>query len=274
MTSRPTDLPDYDNPPVAEVVFGVQFSTPKPLQTPHLGLYWETIRGDFPKIEEQAPLPPQTESLGETEPEILAPALHFRPGAPPLRRCWFINDSGNRVIQVQEDRFIHNWRKESPEPYPRYEPIRDEFLRRWAEFASFVERQQLGQPEVEQCELTYVNHILKGSCWSEMADALQVFSFWTAKGSTGFLPAPESVTWHLRYLMPKGRGRLHVSLCPAIRTRDRQFLLQLKLTACGPVTDGGDKGLFEWFQEARSWIVCGFTDLTTSSAWEFWRRKA
>ena len=67
------------------------------------------------------------------------PAFSFVSGLPPLPRCWFLNDTETRLIQLQADRFIHNWRKVTgKEEYPRYEAIRDEFIDRWDEFCMFL----------------------------------------------------------------------------------------------------------------------------------------
>jgi hypothetical protein len=41
---------------------------------------------------------------------------------PPIPRLSFANEQGNEMIQVQNDRFIKNWRKEGDgEQYPHYE---------------------------------------------------------------------------------------------------------------------------------------------------------
>ena len=48
MTSRSPDLPDFGNPPVTEVVLGVQFGTLDRLLAPHLGLVWTEFRDQFP----------------------------------------------------------------------------------------------------------------------------------------------------------------------------------------------------------------------------------
>ena len=38
---------------------------------------------------------------------------------PPLPRVWFLEPNGNKLIQVQRERFHHNWRKINPgDEYP------------------------------------------------------------------------------------------------------------------------------------------------------------
>ena len=64
----------------------------------------------------------------------LGPVAHL-----PVRR-WFIHKSETRLLQVQNDRFIHNWRKVGPaDEYPHYETIRPIFLTEWTRFYGFLE---------------------------------------------------------------------------------------------------------------------------------------
>jgi uncharacterized protein (TIGR04255 family) len=48
----------FDRPPVAEVACGILFGTTVPLRAAHIGLYWQRIRDEFPRIEEAPPLSP------------------------------------------------------------------------------------------------------------------------------------------------------------------------------------------------------------------------
>ena len=263
MTSRPADLPDFEDPPVVEVVFGARFKTADQLRVFHIGLYRELVKDTFPEFQEQPPLlPSPEESLG----------FQFVQGPPPLPRCWFLDRTGNRLIQVQSDRFIHNWRKVTGEDrYPRYETIREEFSRRWTEFSAFLEREGLGSPTVLECELSYVNHIPKGKCWTESRDVAGLFAFLSDKPGPGFLPCPEVTACNLRYKMRESRGHLTISLGPAVRMQDQAEIIRFDLTARGP-TGTGDK-MVEWFDGAREWIVKGFTDLTSEKAHNCWMRK-
>ena len=61
---RPPDLPDFDNPPLVEVVLSVQFSDLQSYRTVHPGLLWERkFRESFPEFAEQPPLDPLFETL-------------------------------------------------------------------------------------------------------------------------------------------------------------------------------------------------------------------
>jgi hypothetical protein len=99
------------------------------------------------------------------------------------------------MIQVQNDRFIKNWRKEGEKGrYPRYdEKIRPNFDRDYAIFLAFLDKNHLGALRVNQCEVMYVNHILAGQGWEHYSDVqnlhiLAVPGFPPARPGGGLAP--------------------------------------------------------------------------------------
>lgn len=112
-------LPDYKKPPVVEVAISIQFNPLKELNVPKLGALWLEFEKEFPETQDQPPLSPVFEVYGQIQP----PRFEFRfEAAPPLSRCWFLNKAGTELIQVQQDRFILNWRKTTETAkYIRYE---------------------------------------------------------------------------------------------------------------------------------------------------------
>jgi len=277
MSERPTDLPEFERPPVTEVVLGVQFKTEKPLRVPHMGLFWQTIREDFPDFLEHPPLDPQIEQL-PTDMSSVPPGppemgIQIGMGAFPPPRCWFVDPPGNKVIQVQPDRFLHNWRKITrEEEYPRYETIRDEFTDRWRKFVSFLNDQQLGAPTVIQAEVTYVNHIPKDSCWSKTDDMPNVFSCLKPVDEADLFGPMETMEFNIRRRLPDNRGRLYIQAAPAFTTKDKSVILRMVLTTRGPVVDSSDASILDWMDMGRSAIVNSFTALTAPDAHKFWGR--
>src|SRR5579872_6078508 len=163
----PEKLPVFDRPPVVEAMLGLRFEPVDELNMPYLGLYWESIRKQYPSTEIKAPI---TEGI---------------PGAPlveivstPKIRCWFIDESSSRLIQVQQDRFYYNWRKmPDSQEYPHYSPdLREKFGSEWVRFSDFLARQELPKPNVLSCEITYINHIERGEGWNDYSDLPKVFS--------------------------------------------------------------------------------------------------
>ena len=152
-------LPVYQKPPVVEVALGVQFETIEALHAAQLGSVWQAFRKRFPKSEEHPPLESAFEKFG-TKPEKERGVRFEVLTALPTPRLWFLNESGNELVQVQQNRFIRNWRKRTDsDEYPRYRHIRECFRKDFEIFRSLIDREQWGAIEPDQCEVTYVNVI-------------------------------------------------------------------------------------------------------------------
>lgn len=267
----PSPLPEFDHPPLDEVVIGVQFEPLQGFQTVHVGLFWSRIRDRYPFTEDQAPLVAQ-----QAEPPDIQPvnqSLMFGTG-PFTPRCWFLDQTKNQLIQLQRDRFLRNWRQlQGTEPYPRFTNLIQEFKRDWQTFSSFFQEERLGDPRVMQCELSYVNKIERGMGWQDFSDLPNVFSLLRRDDSAGFLAAPELVSWQAKYKLPDGRGRLHVEMNPVFRSRDMKLGLSLNLTARGAPAGGSYEQVFAWFDLAHEWVVRAFHELTTPKMHEIWKER-
>lgn len=266
------ELPDFDAPPVIETALGVEFVPLQKWSIPHYGMFWSEIRADYPHFEVQPPLGSQVEKFGADSRPVL-PSLEVVQMKSPDVRCWFLERSGSRLLQIQHDRFIHNWRKPGPTAvYPHYENIKPIFEREWLRFCDFLRQESLGEPEVVQCEVTYVNHLERGRGWDSFGDIAKVVRYWRDV-SGGFLPRAEGMLLNVRYLMPENRGRLHVLLQPAFRPGDAKEVLQLTLTARGRPASSRAEDITAWLDIGREWVVCGFTDFTSEEMHRLWRRK-
>jgi uncharacterized protein (TIGR04255 family) len=271
---RPEDLPDFRNPPLAETVLSLQFEPLAGLTTAHVGLLWDRFRKQFPMIEEHPPLPPVFEKFELPSPPQIEVSFEEK---PPVPRVWFLNEAGSELIQVQSDRFIHNWRKmEGLDPYPRYEPIRDRFRDEVGVLEKFLREEKLGALVVNQCEVTYVNHIEPAGVWGRHGEVEKAFVMCSRLGTASFLHEPEDVALRMRFVIPgpKGNsiGRLHAVVQPAWKKSDNSPILTLNLTARGSPIGEDIKGAFAFFELGRSWIVKGFADLTTPAMQRMWER--
>jgi uncharacterized protein (TIGR04255 family) len=271
---RPEDLPDFRKPPLAETVLSLQFEPISGLTTAHLGLLWLRFREQLPFIEEQPPLPPVVEKFGPPAPAQVEVTVEEK---PPVPRLWFLNQDKTELIQVQADRFIHNWRKmEGLEPYPRFEPIRDKFRNEVDTLVRFLKDESMGAPLVNQCEVTYVDHIEPSGVWERHGQLEKVLSNWTAAPGRRFLPEAEDGSVRLRFLMRgesgKPVGRLHVIFQPAWKKTDNTPIMVMNLTARGAPLGEGIEGAFRFFELGRRWIVKGFAELTTSDMHKAWER--
>jgi uncharacterized protein (TIGR04255 family) len=265
-------LPEFERPPVDEMVMGVQFDPLANLRAAHFGLFWTRIQQEYPHTEDQGPLVPTIEPS-----EILQPSPPSVPIAfaiPPLSRCWFLNEGKTELIQVQRDRFLRNWRRvKGDEPYPRFSRLAHDFQRAWHEFLTFTGDQKLGSVKVNQCELTYINYIEKGAGWSELGELHEVFPFLRPREREGLLPSPEALSWQARYRLPEGRGRLHVEMYPVFRGREMRLALSLILTARGSPAEDSPERIFAWFDLSHEWIVRAFTELTSPAVHKLWGKK-
>jgi uncharacterized protein (TIGR04255 family) len=262
--------PDFADPPVVETILGVEFTPLESWRIPHFGLFWEAIKSDFPEVEDQLPLVSQIEKFEKpSKPTFLKLPLT---GAPQVR-CWFVNPERSMLLQLQNGRFIENWRKiTGSENYHHYEGSRASFERDWQRFLHFLEKARLPAPVLQQCEVAYINHLEIGKGWSSLAE-LEKVSPALACLKREPLPVPEAFLLNVRYLLPDRRGRLHVQLQHGLRDSDGKEILVFSLTARGVPASSDVDEVLGWFDFGRGWIHRAFDTFTTQSMRELWGRK-
>lgn len=280
LATRPIDLPEFEKPPVVEVVLSLQFSELRKYRSLHAGLLWSRYRDSgFKEYSEHPPLERRFEIFGPEE-EIRQPSLKLVP-ADEVRpfRIWFIKEEGGELIQLQADRFVHNWRKTGEsQNYPRYERIKERFFEEIKELQAFFDEEGIGQIQPNQCEVTYVNLIsFDGDVWTNPEAALKVLSDvrLNPDDSNARLPTLEDAQYSARFVLADDKkepiGRLIVSAQPAIST-DGNRMLRLELTARGAPFRPDLDGASQFFDFGREAVVRGFTALTTAQMHKIWRR--
>ncbi|NJL72936.1 MAG: TIGR04255 family protein [Candidatus Competibacteraceae bacterium] len=157
---RPEDLPDFTHPPLNEVVMGVQFSPPNGYSQIRAGDVWKLFRADYPLVQERDALPPTFETFGARRSGQLAGRVSFVAG-PVHDRFWFVSESGEELVQFQQDRLLHNWRKigNRDNEYPRFEIMLDKFRLELSALELYAESLTPQRLSINQCELSYINHI-------------------------------------------------------------------------------------------------------------------
>lgn len=257
-------LPSFQKPPLSEVVCGLTIEPLQQLLAPHLGLLWLKFRDEYPKCEEVGPLISTAEDVA---------ALDFLE-IPPLPRIWFVRKDDAAIIQIQRDRFLHNWRKGPANEYPRYDAVKRMFQDSLSTFEGFLAEMKLGELNVRQCEMTYLNHIPKGEGWSTIDEVISLFPDLTLRDKTSrFLKSPVDVNWRYVFNLPDNRGKLFASIRLAKRSQDNVPIVMFELTVRGKPESKTRASLWEWYDLAREWIVRGFADLTnTSIQVEIWKR--
>lgn len=265
-------LPKFDAPPVTETVLGVEFSPLALWGIPHFGLFWNKLRADYQDWSVRPPLVSQIEQFGDKPKQ--SQAITFQLVDEPEVRCWFFDQSRIRLIQVQKDRFIQNWRKVAPtDEYPHYRQLRQKFEREWILFREFIESERLGTLDVQQCEVTYFNHLELEEGWQSLTELAEILPCWAGASSGDFLPAPELIDIKTSYLIPENKGRLRISMQPAIRHTDAREILQLTITARGRPASSDTADILKWLDLGHEWAVRGFTDFTSAKMHSRWKRR-
>jgi len=260
----------FRSAPVIETVLSIQFKPIPNFTVPHFGIFWKEIREEFPRPEIKPPILHMIEEFSPG-PSQRSSVIDINIPTERAIRYWFLDKTGNTFIQLQQDRFIYNWQRlKDSDEYPRYRATRSKFLAEWNKFCAFLEKEKLATPEIDQCEVTYVNHIKYADGWNSYGELSKVISYWSGKSSGLFLQAPEKVNINVRYTMPNNQGRLYVALQPVIRARDAMEVLQLNLTARGAPASSKTEDAFKWLDLGRHWIVEGFTDFTTDDMHNLW----
>lgn len=270
VSANTRQLPSYDKPPVSEVVCSVLFDSIEALLSPHIGLLWQRFQPDYPFCNDVAPLASKVEVFNN---QVIKAQLELS-DIPPLPRVWFINSDGTRVVQIQRDRLIHNWRKiGSNSEYPRYDSLIKAFQEHFNRFNSFIEEGDLGKIQILQYELTYVNQIPQGEAWETLEDIGKIFpDFKWQANLNRFLPIPQSIDWDTSFDLPEEFGRLHISIRDAVLNNHPTLLFELTVRGIGGYTSLDS--MQSWFDAAHERIVQAFADLTDERIQtNVWKRR-
>ncbi len=260
---RSTDLPDFRDPPLSEVVLGVQFSPATGYSQIRAGEVWALFKSAFPEIEEQPALPPSFEVFGL--PQAAQMNLGFITG-PSHDRFWFLAPSREELIQFQSDRLLHNWRKmgDASNYYPRFERMIESFrteLRTLESYFASLSRQSLA---INQCEVTYVNNIQ----WDDgPVDVWLKFLHFDGGSSDDFMAS-------FRRVLPGAEGqpsgRLICEAATAFVSSKR--IIRLTLSVRGAPAGPDVPLALEFLERGHEMIVRTFAEVTTESAHKRWQR--
>jgi len=269
LPARPADLPDYENPPLVEVALGVHLDPLPQVRAAHLGLLWQRYYAEFPSLQELAPIETAEEEFGPIRTRTITVQLM---GPQPVPRHWFVSRDGTRVIQVQADRFVLNWRRaHAEEPYPRYETLRKEFESHYRVYVDFLAEHKLGVPTIRHAEVNYVNQVPLDPKQhpNGLSDVLRTWRP-TYGPEAPFLGRAEEVRVVERHVMSDEEGpyaRLYVSVEPGIGN-----VVLINLTLRGRPKGTNLRATLAFFDKARDRIVRAFTSVTTDGMHRLWRR--
>jgi len=269
-------LPDFERPPVVEVALSVQFEPIPGLTSAHLGMLWGRYRDRYPTCREQAALEPVNETFGQKRKP--GPRVKFISNPASDVRLWFLNDDETKLVQVQRNRFIHNWRKvDFKTEYPRYPCLRESFQHELELFRAFLVDEELPDIQPNQCEVTYVNHIEQSGVWDHHGQLDRVIKYWCGQGLDDIGPEPENVSFHTRYILHdhegKSQGRLHIGLESVYRSVDDAPVFALKLITRGMPESPQISSVLDFMDQGRKYIVRSFASITTPELHSVWGRN-
>jgi uncharacterized protein (TIGR04255 family) len=277
VNETPEEKIEFEAPPVVETVLSIQFAPISGFTAAHAGCFWNQVGSSSPewrnaKLNEIPRLEDEFENLG-SEQLFGVPSWHIRPAiAHP--RIQIIHPDQERMVQVQDSRFVYNWRKGSG-PYPSYAKTKPAFDDLFGLFKKYLDSAAFPAPQPNQWEIIYINQVPKGKLWTrvaEWADTLPGLYMPTGYPLATVECETMGCTW--RYRLSEGRGRLHISLQHG-RTQEPEKLevILLQLTARGPIADGGltaEAG----FALGHSAIVNTFKGMTSKQAHTEWKETS
>lgn len=273
--SRPKNLPDFDKPPVNEVIASVQFE-PVALPLLALGQWFEIIKDRYPHVEEKPPIEPRFEEFGAPPPpRVQLKVLHQAPSP----RLWFMNEpGGDELLQLQNDRLVFNWRgQESKKPYPRYEFVRERFVALYGEFNQFCVENELGSIVPNQCEISYLNHLNKGEGWENISDWEGVLKFCKdIRPKDSELEIDNyrnTISYTIKGVDGIPYARFHVICERRFYVQTMEPVLYLELSVRGVPREANIEGIIDFMDKAREVIVDNFANMTEKKMHEIWGRN-
>jgi len=268
-------LPDFTAPPITEVALSVQFAPPSGYRELYAREVWAIFEKLFPDLEEMPPLPPSFEVFGG--PEMPGFKLNFGIVSAPMRnRYWFLTPDKTELIQFQQDKFIHNWRKvvDLNNEYPRFEAVIEEFSNELTLLDTYFKNKGWGPITPNQCEVIYVNQM---SLLDEAGrERPRSFYFRSIDLSDGDADDINDFSISIRKTIRSGSGtplgRLYVESSTAVDAEGKPIIV-LNLTAKGAPAEPTLDATKAFLLTARELIVTSFTKFTSDEAHALWGRK-
>lgn len=261
MKSKTQSAIRYQNPPINEIVCGILFDSITGLQTGQIGTLWQKFKPDFSNTQDQPPI-----AIVPKE------GLNNQTKLPPLR-VWFVHKEENEIIQVQFNRFLHNWRRTRPDDeYPGYESVIENFQEYLSRFEEFLAEENLENLVATQYELTYIDHILQNEGWETFNDLERVLPSFTSLKSENLLSADiREIDWQVVFGLPGDFGQLQLSIRSARRRLDNRPLLRIGFTA---LSNQAYEPMREWFDSTHEVIIELFSNLIGEDIQkQFWGRN-
>jgi len=237
----------YNEPPLNEVLMGVSFVPIKGLHTQHIGRFWDKIADKYPKSE-------QAINYGEPIPSGEGEIY-------PAPRFWFITDTLDKLVQIQSNLFLCNWRKVAGEgTYPEYAEMKKVFKETFDLFLEFLKDLGFDEPIPKEFQFSYINHFIEGKEWKKESDLSKIIpslAFPASLGDKGV------INYDLNYVysLPnenKGKYRMKISTAKIVSTDKKVIIFENSARGLDEESDD----IYDWFDYAHEQLVNKFESIT------------
>lgn len=247
----------FRSPPINEVVFQVVFPTNKASMSPHFGVFWSSIRDEFPTI--------------QSAPRLGSINLPQVQNTFPENRFWLVHKSNQTVIQLQDDRFLFNWRLRAPEhAYPGYENLYPEFDRYLRQFCNFADSENFPIESFTGFELHYVNHIYLGKSVQNWEDAGNVLTPFNQPGVDRKMFPLTSVNFSTISQISESGDNLVVAIDSRTHNISKKELLNFEIRVSGSRESMGLQSMGDEFSTAHDQILDAFLKLSNRKIQREW----
>ncbi len=238
----------FKNPPINEVVIGVYFDQPLvDLRAEYIGLYWDSIRDEFPAILQQPPIG----AIIQTPLEVF-----------PMPRYWLTSEDDSTLIQVQKNAFLLNWRKRE-ETYPHYENVKAKFDKNFQLFTDFASL-KIGAKNLSigVCELSYINVIEPSEFWTSLDDASNVIPSFKFSSPCIDNAVREDFNHTSVYKIDDEMSlQITIKNVRVVASPDQSHLM-FEIKTTGRLGEASKSQADKWFSRAHDVIISCFTGMT------------
>lgn len=239
----------FEKSPLAEVVFGVEFNAQN-FSAVHFGLYWQKIKDKF------STHPLDRPPIGRNQ---------FMSLVQPLPRLWFESDDKKELIQLQDDRFYYNWRKQDLE-YPHFEEIYPKFLVEWNRLKDWWLENEKKELQSSRYQMGYINQIDANLGWNNAEDSTKIFSFLESNWKSDNFK-PNILNANLEFLLPEEQGIISVTINQGIKPKENSPVLTLNITSVSKDTNTEIETWFKIAHESTVEIFLSLINQETKSLW-------
>lgn len=239
----------FKNPPVNELIISTYFNPIlQNLRSEHVGLFWSTLKDQFPFIAQNVP-------VGNLE--LIAGLEVF-----PMPRFWLTSHDDTTLIQIQKNAFMFNWRKRDLE-YPHFDSLKVAFDGYYTQFTDFLKREiDIVNPNIDICELTYINLVETCEYWQSPVDTQNVIpSFSIINFDQPSIDQP-SFNCNSVYKMSENLEiRISVKSAHLANKPDSPALV-FEIRAIGRLGEAQKSDADRWFEKAHAAIINCFVGMT------------